>query len=857
MGAAQTDVGPAGMASERLSAFLEAMGAGAAIWDSDLRLVAWNNAYRTVQQIPDRALKAGMSLAALFERCPHLLEERRTARDTEASALQILATDGKLDVDRVLPDGRTIAVTYDRFGADHWIAIYHDVTAQRNDMRLLRISERTLRLQHDQLRARETELKVQQRLLEAALDNMSRGLCIFDSNAKLVISNRQYAEMYRLPPELLRPGTDHDAILTYRVAHGVHTRGDPRGYMARRKEIVQKQAKANDIVEMQDGRTLSVTHDPMEDGGWVATHEDITERVLYLRQLEERERDLAHQNMRFSAAVNMMSHGLCMFDADRRLVICNSQYARIYGLTPDMVRPGTPLTAILEYRRQHGFHPVGGIDSYFQHRVDLAASRKEATDVTELQDGRVISILHHPMADGGWVSTHQDITEQRRHEAHIRHLARHDSLTDLPNRLMFGETMETAEQRIRRRERLAVLAVDLDHFKMVNDTLGHGVGDKVLAEVGRRLRSCCREGDEVSRLGGDEFAVLTGPIETPRDAAAIAARIISRMSEPFEIDGHSIVIGASVGIAVAPGDGATSETLLKNADLALYRAKNSGRGAYHFFESGMDASLQERRTLEVGLRQALANREFRLVFQPIFNLGESRICCLEALLRWERPGRGPVPPDEFIPVAEETGIIGAIGEWVLVEACRAAANWPENVHVAVNLSTVQFRNRNLFNHIKTALAVSGLPPERLELEVTESLMLADVETTVSTLHQLRALGVRISMDDFGTGYSSLSYLRSFPFDKIKIDRSFVKDLSAEKDSRAIVSAVIGLGRSLGMTITAEGVETEAQLDLVRQQGCTEVQGFLLSPPLPLSAVTKLFAESAGMEEWTRSLKKSA
>jgi EAL domain-containing protein (putative c-di-GMP-specific phosphodiesterase class I) len=271
----------------------------------------------------------------------------------------------------------------------------------------------------------------------------------------------------------------------------------------------------------------------------------------------------------------------------------------------------------------------------------------------------------------------------------------------------------------------------------------------------------------------------------------------------------------------------------------------------------MDAVLQERRALEVGLRQAVAHREFRLVYQPMFNLAESRICCLEALLRWHHPERGIVSPDEFIPVAEDTGIIVAIGEWVLVEACRTAVTWPDDVHVAVNLSTVQFRHRNLFNHIKTALAVSGLKPERLELEVTESLLLADVESTISTLHQIRALGVRISMDDFGTGYSSLSYLRSFPFDKIKIDQSFIKDLAAKEDSRAIVTAVIGLGRSLGMATTAEGIETEAQLDLVRREGCTEVQGFLLSPPLPASAVAKLFGERAGMEEWTRTLKKSA
>jgi diguanylate cyclase (GGDEF)-like protein len=561
--------------------------------------------------------------------------------------------------------------------------------------------------------------------------------------------------------------------------------------------------------------------------------------------------------MRLAAAVDTMAHGLCMFDANHRLVICNAPYARIYALPPELVRPGTSHWDILEYRFRHGMQPTNDRENFLARHRALLERKGNTTEVFELPDGRVIAISHHAMADGGWVATHQDITEQRRHEARIHHLARHDALTDVPNRLAFNEAMEVADQRIRRRERFAVLAIDLDHFKSVNDTLGHGVGDRVLADVGARLRDCCREGDEISRLGGDEFAVLTGPIESPRDAAAMAERIVRRMAEPFSVDGHNIIIGASIGIALAPGDANTSGALLRNADLALYRAKNGGRGAYHFFESGMDSALQERHAVELGLRRAIANREFRLVYQPLFNLEEGRICCLEALLRWDDPERGTVSPKDFIPIAEDTGLIVPIGEWVIVEACRAAAAWPREVHVAVNLSTVQFRSVNLFNHIKTALTVSGLPPERLELEVTESLLLSDVEATITTLHRLRAIGIRICLDDFGTGYSSLSYLRSFPFDKIKIDQSFVKDLTAKEDSRAIVNAVIGLGRSLGMATTVEGIETEAQLDLVRRQGCTEVQGFLLSTPLAGPAVAKLFSQPAGMNEWTRTLRKTA
>jgi diguanylate cyclase (GGDEF)-like protein len=460
------------------------------------------------------------------------------------------------------------------------------------------------------------------------------------------------------------------------------------------------------------------------------------------------------------------------------------------------------------------------------------------------------------MPGGGWVSTHQDVTEQRSTEMRIRHLARHDSLTDLPNRLMFRETMEAAKARIDRGQMLAVLAIDLDHFKAVNDTLGHGAGDAVLTMVADRLRACCRETDMVARLGGDEFAVLSAQVDRPNDAAVLAARIVKQIGEPFVLDTHNVMIGASVGIALAPGDGSDADTLLNNADLALYRAKKEGRGAFHFFEQSMDAALQQRRAVEQGLRQALTRNEFRLVFQPLFNLVQNRICGLEALLRWYHPERGTIAPAEFVPIAEETGLIVAIGAWVLRESCKAAAHWPEDVSISVNLSTLQFRNRNLVDEVEQALQQSGLNPARLELEITESLLLADGPATLAVLHDLRKLGVRVAMDDFGTGYSSLAYLRSFPFDKIKIDQSFVKELSSKEDSRAIVGAVIGLGRSLGMATIAEGIETEDQLQVVRDQGCTEVQGFLLSPPLPQSAIDRLFREKAGMEEWTRSVRRA-
>jgi diguanylate cyclase (GGDEF)-like protein len=404
--------------------------------------------------------------------------------------------------------------------------------------------------------------------------------------------------------------------------------------------------------------------------------------------------------------------------------------------------------------------------------------------------------------------------------------------------------MAAAEEGLRRGDKIAVLCIDLDNFKAVNDTLGHAVGDKVLKQASARLWGATRESDVLARLGGDEFCLLLRPVEKPADAAAIAERIVKAMATAFSIDGQLIQIGASVGIAMAPADGEDTDRLMKNADLALYRAKSEGRSAFHFFESGMDAAIQHRRDLEMGLRQALQRNELRLVFQPLMGLRENRITGLEALLRWDHPQRGPIPPAEFIPIAEETGLIVEIGEWVLREACRTAAGWPTEARVAVNLSPVQFKKRRLFETVESALAEARLPPTRLELEITESLLLSESDHTLQTLHRLRALGVRISMDDFGTGYSSLSYLRSFPFDKIKIDRTFMRDLSRKGDSLAIIRAVIGLGQSLGMSTTAEGIETEDQLRAVREQGCDEVQGFYFSPPLSSSAVAGLLEAEA-------------
>jgi diguanylate cyclase (GGDEF)-like protein len=632
-------------------------------------------------------------------------------------------------------------------------------------------------------------------------------------------------------------GTPHAEIVAYRLAHGMEPFDPANDFQKRHEVLIQQMKPASEIVQLRNGRIIRIAHQSLPIGGWVATHLDITEQ-------KRREEQLAEQNVHFDAAINNMPQGLCMFDAQRRLIVSNRLYATMYRIPPEEIQPGMLLEEIVALRLARGNEPKTGGAGYLQRRIDLVTNERDDGDVVELRDGRVIAIMHHPMQGGGWVSTHQDITEQQRNQERIQYLARHDALTDLANRTLFQEHIEELQPRIARGEQLAVLAIDLDHFKNVNDTLGHGAGDGLLKQVAARLVRCCRDTDVVARLGGDEFAILQVAIEQPLSASALARRIVHAIAQPFEIQDHQFVIGASIGIAVAPLDGNDPDTLMKCADLALYRSKAEGRNTFHFYENGMDAAQQRRRTIEAGLRRALTRDEFTLAYHPLINVAENRVKGFEALIRWNSE-QGLVSPLDFIPVAEDSGLIVQIGEWVLREACATAATWPGDIEVSVNLSPIQFKNRGLVEQVESALKDAKLDPRRLDLEITESVLLVDSKLTLATLHRLRDLGVKLSMDDFGTGYSSLSYLRSFPFDKIKIDRSFVRDSSNNGDAKAIVKAVIGLGQSLGMVTTAEGVETEAQLDLVRQQGCTEAQGFLFSKPLAANDVGAWVAKFQG------------
>jgi diguanylate cyclase (GGDEF)-like protein len=562
------------------------------------------------------------------------------------------------------------------------------------------------------------------------------------------------------------------------------------------------------------------------------------------QELTEQKAQLEVQNLRFDAALNNMSQGLCMFDENTDLVVCNSAYARLYSLPPELTQPGTPFRRIVEHRTANGMHVDQSAEEHVREVLNSTADGHPLTRMRELADGRVIVIKQHPMADGGWLSTHEDVTEYRRIEARMAHMSRHDTLTDLPNRGSLRARLEEALVRANEGESVAVINLDLDSFKEINDTLGHHAGDILLRQVAERLRSCAGDVDTIARPVGDEFSIVQIAQDQPLAATSLATRIIESLDAPFNYEGQQVILGGSLGIAISPGDGNEADVLLRNADIALHRAKAEGRGTYRFFEAGMDADMQARRQLQVDLRAALSNGEFELFYQPVVNLECNEISGFEALLRWHHPVRGSISPAQFIPVAEETGLIVSIGEWALRQACAQAAVWPSHIKVAVNLSPVQFRAQNLVQMVFAALASSGLAAQRLELEITESVLLQDNAATLATLHQLRSLGVRIAMDDFGTGYSSLSYLRSFPFDKIKIDRRFVSDLSdTAEGSRAILRAVANLGHDLGMTTTAEGVETEEQVSKVRAEGCTEMQGYFFSPPRPMRDIERLFLAS--------------
>ena len=559
-------------------------------------------------------------------------------------------------------------------------------------------------------------------------------------------------------------------------------------------------------------------------------------KALMSEQKAHHAEEIGEYNTRFEAALNNMSQGLCMYDEQSRLLVMNRRFLEVFNVPADVVQCGMTHRQVAEKLVACGCYRIDlSADTLSEVTRNSLGSGHTAPFHQELANGRIVAETHSPIPGGGWVATFEDVTERRQVEERLSYMARHDSLTGLPNRTMFLEHM----QQLREHKACpAVLCLDIDRFKTINDTLGHPIGDGLLREVAVRLTAAASPTDMLVRLGGDEFALVRADDEDPNAVAALAARIVDSLALPFEIGGHQIVVSASIGVAVTHGRNPDADDLLKNADMALYRAKAEGRSTFRFFEPEMDARLQARRSLELDLRAALERDQLELFYQPLVSTRTGQITGFEALLRWRHPERGLVPPASFIPLAEEMGIIHEIGAWVIETACSEARTWSDDINVAVNLSPVQFRNRLLADQVAGCLARTGLSAARLELEITESVLLNDSEAVLMILNELKLLGLRISMDDFGTGYSSLSYLRKFPFDKIKIDQCFTRSLF-EDDGLAIVRAVIGLGRSLHMEVIAEGVETIEQLRLLQNEGCLQAQGYYFSRPIPASELPML------------------
>ena len=564
--------------------------------------------------------------------------------------------------------------------------------------------------------------------------------------------------------------------------------------------------------------------------------------IALILQIQSRQK-LETQKLQLDAALTNMSQGLLMFDSSERIVVCNSRYIEMYRLSSQVVKPGCSLRELLNHRVATGSFLSEDPDRYLSELRAMLAQGKTVSRTTELTDGRVIAVSNRPMEDGGWVATHEDVTEAKQTEQRILHMAHHDTLTGLPNRTAFNEYFAaTLERSATSGEQFAILSVDLDRFKEANDAYGHSVGDALLRQVARRLQEAAR-GTFLARVGGDEFAVVVSAGPQPAAAATLAERLLTAFADEFEIEDQRIQISLTIGGVVYPTDGADAKTLMVNVDAALYRAKSEMRGVVVFFEPEMSARLRERHALQQDLRSAIARGELLLHYQPQVRMTGEMIG-FEVLARWQCPKRGMVSPGTFIPIAEENGLIIPLGEWVLRAACCEAASWPQPLTIAVNISPIQFHHGDLPRLVHSILLETGLAPSRLELEITEGVFINDFSHAVSILRRLKSLGVQIALDDFGTGYSSLSYVHSFPFDKIKIDQTFIGDLRHNRHSMAIVRAVIGLGHSLNMPVLAEGVETQAQRGVLMKEGCDEAQGYFFGRPLPIAEQAELIGRQA-------------
>ncbi|WP_298244465.1 EAL domain-containing protein [uncultured Bradyrhizobium sp.] len=689
-----------------------------------------------------------------------------------------------------------------------------------------------------QNREAQERLEAERLRLDTALNNMSQGLILYDANGYIATCNRRYADMFGLSHDVIKPGCHIREAMYHRKERDAFD-GDVEAFCADVMRVVAEGTVSTRMHQLANGRAFQVINTPLAQGGWVATIEDITER----RNLE-RERDRNYTFLR--EIIDHIPSQITVKDArTRQYLLLNGVAEQLFGQSRQEVMGKTAFDIFPE---AHAAHITADDNSALQSAKGLFKD-EHAWQMPGMGLRYITSTRIGIRDDAGepryLIHVIDDVTERRRADEKIAHMAHYDALTDLPNRTLFREQIERELAKVAGGDQFALLYIDVDEFKGINDSLGHHVGDELLKAIASRLRGCLKEGDLIARLGGDEFAVIQTGIQSSAEVLSFVTRIYQAIRQPYHCLGHQLSTDASIGIALAPQDGTDLDQLIKNADLAMYGAKAEGRRTHRFFEPEMDASARARLSMEQDLRQALVNGGFEIHYQPLVDLHTNVVTGCEALLRWRHPERGMVSPAEFIPVAEDTGLITELGDWVLRMACNEAATWPTHIRVAVNVSPVQLKCDTLALRIAGALAASGLDPRRLELEITEAVLIRDDEAALSILHQLRSIGVRIALDDFGTGYSSLSYLKRFPFDKIKIDRCFVADIAESSGAPVIVQAVVNIAAASSMTTVAEGVETEAQREMLRALGCTQMQGYLFSAPKPAAEVRKLFGTGDG------------